>query len=155
MGTKEDKLLELARGAASGLGLGVDEVELLGQGRHTKLRVVIERPGGAVRLEDCEAVSNEISAVLDVEDPISSTYTLEVTSPGLDRPLRKLETYTKCIGKLARVVMKKDAAPEIHGGVVVGRIVSVEGDTITLDTPEGAVAVVFGDIARAKLEVEL
>jgi ribosome maturation factor RimP len=153
MGMMEEKLLALAKDAASGLGLEVDEVELLGQGRHKKLRVVIERPGGAVSLGDCENMSNDLSAALDVEDPIKSTYALEVTSAGLDRPLKRLETYRKCAGKLARLIMKGTAP--VKGGVLVGRISAVDGERITLYTAEGAVTVEFSDIAKARLEVEI
>ena len=153
MGMIEEKILALAKDAASGLGLELDEIELIGQGRHKKLRVVIDRPGGTVTLGDCEAVSNDLSAALDVEDPITGTYALEVSSPGLDRPLKRIETYQKCVGKLARLVMKGTAP--VKGGVLVGRIAAVDGEKITLYTADGAVTVEFGDISKARLEVEI
>lgn len=154
MNDKQDKLLQLAREAALGLGLEVDEVELVGTGRHVKLKVIIEHPGSGVSLEDCERMSHELSAILDVEDPIKSTYTLEVSSPGLDRPLKRIETFQKCIGKLARIILKGTA---VIGGrdVILGRIIAVEGETITLQTKMDTEAVKFSDIAKARLEVEI
>lgn len=147
MGMIEEKIQQLAREAAAGIGLEVDEVELLGKGRGLKLRIIIDKPGG-VSIEDCESMSHEFSALMDVEDPIKGHYTLEVSSPGLDRPLKSPETFRKCMGKLARAVMK-------DGGIIIGRIMGVDGTAISLETREGNKTVDFSDIAKAKLEVEI
>ena len=76
------------------LGLDLWGVELLQQGKYSLLRIYIEREEG-VTIEDCEKVSRQVSALLDVEDPIAGEYTLEVSSPGMDRPLFSIEHYLK------------------------------------------------------------
>jgi ribosome maturation factor RimP len=80
-------------------------VEFLSQGRHSLLRVYIDQPDG-VLVEDCEKVSRQISGVLDVEDPIASEYTLEVSSPGMDRPLFTLEQFAKHVGEQVKIKLR-------------------------------------------------
>jgi len=84
----------LVRSAVEALGYELVGVEYLPQGRHSLLRVYIDQEAG-ITLEDCERVSRQVSAVLEVEDPIKGQYTLEISSPGLDRPLFELEHYQR------------------------------------------------------------
>ena len=77
-------------------------VEYVSQGRHSVLRVFIEHEQG-ISVDDCEAVSRQLSAVLDVEDPISGEYTLEVSSPGMDRPLFTLDQFVAYVGHQVKV----------------------------------------------------
>ena len=80
-------------------------MEYINQGKHSMLRVYIEKEGG-VSVDDCAAVSHQISGVLDVEDPISGEYTLEVSSPGMDRPLYTLEQFTEYAGNIVQVKLR-------------------------------------------------
>ncbi len=80
-------------------------VEFISQGRHSVLRVYIDRPEG-ILIDDCEAVSRQVSGILDVEDPISGEYTLEVSSPGMDRPLFTLEQFAKHAGEQVKIRLR-------------------------------------------------
>lgn len=106
-----------------------------------------------VTIEDCEAVSREVSAQLDVEDPISANYTLEVSSPGVDRPLFSPAQFERFIGEHAKVGLK---LPHNGRRRLQGRIASVESDgsdrnTITFDIEGNAFAVAFDNIDKARL----
>lgn len=89
---------ELIESAVTALGYELWGVQLLSQGRHSTLRIYIDKPEG-INVDDCAAVSHQVSGILDVEDPIKSQYTLEVSSPGIDRPLFKLEQYQRYVGE--------------------------------------------------------
>ena len=102
--------------------------EYLSQGRHTTLRLYIDAEEG-VGLEHCERVSRQVSAVLDVEDPISGEYTLEVSSPGLDRPLYTLEQYGMYIGEQLSLRLRQAYEGRRK---FQGRLSGIEGDEIVL-----------------------
>jgi ribosome maturation factor RimP len=89
---------ELIEPAVTALGYELWGVQLLSQGRHSTLRIFIDKPEG-INIDDCTAVSHQVSGILDVEDPIKSQYTLEVSSPGIDRPLFKLDQYQRYVGE--------------------------------------------------------
>jgi len=95
---KIDLLTEMLRPAAEALGYEFLGVEFVGQGIHSVLRVYIDHEDG-ISVEDCTKVSHQASGVLEVEDPITSQYTLEVSSPGMDRPLFTLPHFEKVIGQ--------------------------------------------------------
>ncbi len=97
---------ELIDATIAALGLELWGVELLQQGRFSLLRVYIEREEG-VTIEDCEKVSRQVSALLDVEDPIAGEYTLEVSSPGLDRPLFSIEQYEQYVGSEVNLKLRR------------------------------------------------
>jgi ribosome maturation factor RimP len=103
---RKEEILERVRQIAAPLanqeGLELVDVELGGAGGHQVLRLFIDKPGG-VSLDDCSGVSRSVSAALDVEDPIAGAYDLEVSSPGLDRPLRTPEHFEKFKGSKVRV----------------------------------------------------
>jgi ribosome maturation factor RimP len=121
-------------------------------GRNAAVRVFFDKPGGVTH-EDCSAVSHHVGTVLDVEDFISSTYTLEVSSPGLERGLYKREDYERFAGRQAKV-RTRDA---INGQRNFrGRIVSVEGDRVAFeDVVSGRVALPLGGIVKANLEIDV
>jgi ribosome maturation factor RimP len=144
-------------------------VESAGAGRFTVLRVVLERQdGGAVTVEDCEAVSRDVSAVLDASDEIAHRYTLEVSSAGLDRKLYSLEDASRFVGRRIRVKTQEPVVPRPRtvpgarepllpparnfGGVLE----SVDGDVLTVvDEAERRIYNVrFGDIRLARLDFE-
>ncbi len=110
---------------------GVEWMPAPGQG---VLRVYIESPEREVGIDDCEAASRELSATLDVADPIPGHYTLEVSSPGLDRPLFTVEQFARFIGSEVKLVL---SAPLDGRRRFRGRIAAVEGDAIRLQLDDG------------------
>lgn len=105
MSSKLEQLQAMLAPVVESLGYQCWGIEFISQGRHSLLRVYIDREGG-ILVEDCEAVSRQVSAVLDVEDPISSEYTLEVSSPGMDRPLFTLEQFAKHAGEQVKIKLR-------------------------------------------------
>jgi ribosome maturation factor RimP len=99
-------------------------------------------------VEDCAALSRHISAILDVEDPIEGAYTLEVSSPGIDRPLMKPADYARFAGHVAKVELK--AARE-NRRRFTGTIKGLEGEAVVLDTGEETVSLPLAEIERGKL----
>ena len=100
--SKLEQLQALLAPVVEALGYECWGLEYMSQGRHSLLRIYIDHANG-VLVEDCEKVSRQVSGVLDVEDPISSEYTLEVSSPGMDRPLFTLELFAKHAGELVKI----------------------------------------------------
>ena len=98
MASKETQLHELIVPVVESLGYVLWGIEYSAQGRHTLLRIYIDHENG-VNVDDCATVSRQVSAVMDVEDPISQEYTLEVSSPGMDRPLFTLDQYRSYINE--------------------------------------------------------
>lgn len=122
------------------------------------VRVFIDRPGPAatpeesVSIEDCEQVSREIGTILDVEDPLPFAYTLEVSSPGLDRPLRGEDDYRRFAGRLAKIVVSE---PVDNQKAFEGRLRGVEADAVLLEGPKGRMhRLPLALISRGRLEVE-
>lgn len=150
----EDRIRSLAGRVADDHGYEVFGITLLGRGRRTFLRVAIDKEGG-VTLDDCETFSRGLEALLDVEDPIAGSYTLEVSSPGLDRPLKDVSDFTKNVGRLVRIVTKEDIDNQ---SFFLGRLEEVEGDVIRLSLSggsKGEVSIPFSNVSKARLEVEL
>ncbi len=112
------------------------------------LRVYIDVAERAVTLEDCERASREISALMDVHDPIDSQYTLEVSSPGMDRPLFKAKQFARFIGEIAKVEME---FPVNGRRRFQGAILAVNGDVLSLDHEGQAVELAVGAMQKAKL----
>lgn len=98
MSAKLNKLDEILRPVVEGLGYQLWGIEFRSQGRNSILRLFIDDQNDGISVEDCEKVSRQVSGVLDVEDPIQNEYTLEVSSPGMDRPLFYLEQYENWAG---------------------------------------------------------
>ena len=105
MSSKLEQLQALLAPVIEALGYECWGLEFLSQGRHSLLRIYIDHANG-ILVEDCEKVSRQISGVLDVEDPISNEYTLEVSSPGMDRPLFTLEQFAKHAGELVKIKLR-------------------------------------------------
>ena len=145
-----EKLMELAEETARGQGIEVEDIQLLGRGKRKLLRVMIDTPDG-VTLDECSAFSRDFGALLDVEDPLQGGYILEVSSPGLDRPLKGPGDFLKCRGKLARVVTKHKMEEQ---SVFVGRILDVTGDHVELLVDNKKIIIAHEDISRARLEIE-
>jgi len=117
------------------------------------VRLYVDKPGG-VGLEDLQSVSEEVSAILDVEDPIESGYTLEVSSPGLDRPLKKEDDYRRFSGRLCRVSTYEPIDGRRHW---TGRLLGIEEGfvAVRLEREGGPdFRIPLAKIAHARLEVE-
>jgi len=103
--SKLEQLQTLLAPVIEALGYECWGLEFLSQGRHSLLRIYVDHANG-ILVEDCEKVSRQVSGVLDVEDPISNEYTLEVSSPGMDRPLFTLEQFAKHAGELVKIKLR-------------------------------------------------
>jgi len=123
-------------------------VELAASGTSALLRLYIDAPGRAVVIEDCEAVSREVSAVLDINDPIASHYTLEVSSPGIDRPLFTLAQFAKHVGETVKLNLQIPLAGRRR---LQGTITGIDGDDIKLKTETAEVSVQHANIEKARL----
>lgn len=144
-GAEVEALIAPALGA---LGYEIVRVILTGE-RRPVLQIMVERHDGvAIGVEDCAEVSRTVSALLDVEDPIASAYTLEVSSPGIDRPLTRLADFERFAGFEARVELN---APRDGRRRFSGRLLGVAGETVRLENDAGEVALPFDAIAKAKL----
>jgi len=136
-------------------GLELVHVDYRRQGRTYLLRIDIDKDGG-VTLEDCQLVSQQVSAWLDVEDPVPGEYELQVSSPGLDRKFYKDSDYQKFIGRLVRV-KTSTAIRGLH--VVVGRLKEFDGKKIVVTDPamkkDPDYEIPLADIKETRLEVEM
>jgi ribosome maturation factor RimP len=151
MENMQKKITELAGSVAREYGVRLVDIELAGGVRRPTVKIFIDKEGG-VTLDDCERVSRAVSAVLDVEDPIRTPYLLEVSSPGLDRPLKGLDDFESSVGKLARVVTRE----AIEGQTFfIGRIDGVKGNMIRLLIEnKKEIEVLYEKVSKARLEIE-
>lgn len=146
------KIAGLAGSVAAEYGVEVVDIEFVGSMRRPAVRIFIDKTGG-VTLDDCARFSRAVSAVLDVEDPIRSSYVLEVSSPGLDRPLKRARDFEMSVGKLARIITKESIGRQ---NFFVGRITEVLDNIIILTMKDNAVIEIpFAQISKARLEIEL
>jgi ribosome maturation factor RimP len=144
-------LVEMIRGAVDGLGYELLGVEYLPRPKAGHLlRIYIDSAQG-VGLADCEKVSHQVSGVLDVEDPIASEYALEVSSPGLDRPLFEKAHFERFVGRVARV--KSNVALNGRSNFK-GPIIGVEGDELLLEVEGEPVRLPLAQLASARLVPE-
>lgn len=145
------RVARIAEPIVAALGLVVADVRYGGTRAGGTLRVTIDKPGG-VTLEDCTRVSRSLGHALDVEEAIDHRYTLEVSSPGLDRPLHGPGDYERAIGRLVRI---KTRPPWDGPRVVVGRLAGVESAAVRVAVEhEGERVIPWSAIAQGKLEVE-
>jgi ribosome maturation factor RimP len=116
MASKQEILEQLVEPVVTSLGCELWAVEYLTQGRYTTIRIYVDGPNGA-SLDDCERISRQVSSVFDVEDPIDGEYTLEVSSPGMDRPLFKEAHYVVSVGEVinARLRIARDGRRRFKG----------------------------------------
>ncbi|MBF0606645.1 MAG: ribosome maturation factor RimP [Candidatus Magnetobacterium sp. LHC-1] len=150
-GLTDKRLRPLVQEVAEVVGVELVDVVLKGTGRRRVLSITIDSSSG-VTLEDCSNVSRQLSAVLDVEDIIPGPYTLEVTSPGIDRPLKTREDFAKSIGKLLRVVSKEKIGKQ---SFFLGRLFDVTATSILLEEDKKNVEIPFDNISKAQVEIEI
>jgi ribosome maturation factor RimP len=156
--TPLERIREIAERVASAHGLLIDDVKMVREGRQFVVRVTLDRPGPAatpedsVSISDCETVSHELGTILDVEDLLPDHCTLEISSPGLDRPLRHAEDYRRFSGRLAKIVLSE---PIDRQTAFAGRLRGLEGDEVLFESEGGRlVRLPIGLIRRARLDVE-
>jgi ribosome maturation factor RimP len=145
----ERRIAALVTPTIEGLGYELVRVLMAG-GREGRLQIMAERlDGAAMSVEDCAAISRSVSAVLDVEDPIPHAYELEVSSPGIDRPLTRRKDWTRWAGHLARVELSEAVDGRRRAkGVILG----LDGDIVRMRLDEGAeIAIPLATVHRAKL----
>lgn len=149
MASKAEVIKKIVEPVIEALGYQLWGLEYLGQGRHTLLRIYIDKEGG-INIEDCAEASRQISSILDVEDPIKDEYTLEVSSPGLDRMLFRIEQYQDYIGRTVKIrlganqdgrrnfmgtlkeVVQQEGGREAEGSVVITMGTNENAEEITL-----------------------
>ena len=143
-------LVDLIEPEAKALGFALVRVKMVGGKTDPTLQVMAERPDTRqLDLSDCEALSRRISDVLDAEDPIEEAYRLEVSSPGIDRPLTRLQDFADWAGFDARIKLTEKLDGRKHFDA---RLVRVEGETVTVYAEHvGELDIPFGQIAGAKL----
>ena len=156
--TPLERIREIAARVANTFGLLIDDVVMRRERGNDVLRVVLDRPGPGVTAEDsvsitdCERVSQELSMILDVEDLLPASYTLEVSSPGLDRPLRDAHDYVRFAGRLAKLVTRE---PIERQTAFAGRLRGMDGEDVLFENEGGKlVRLPLALIRRARLEVE-
>lgn len=143
----EDRLVALLTPTVAGLGYDLVDLELVGSGHHRTLRLYIDCLGG-ITVDDCETVSRQVSAVLDVEDPLPGSYTLEVPSPGLDRPLVKQADFARFIGETIKVRM---AYPVLGRRNFKGDLVEVTDDHVVVDVDNESYDLPYAGMEKARL----
>jgi ribosome maturation factor RimP len=142
----KERLFELLEPPVAAMGFELADLDAH-FGRRGLLRLFIDREGG-VTLDDCQRVSEQIGAWLDVEDPLPGSYVLEVSSPGFDRRLRKLKHFERFSGEQARIELR-DAREGRRR--FTGRLAGVEGSEVLLEVDGELTRLPFGDIALARL----
>jgi ribosome maturation factor RimP len=148
----KEQIAEIAQKAAAENNLELVHVEAVGSQKEPIIRVFLDKPAGITH-EDCSIVSQEIAARLDEADFISPDYTLEVSSPGLERELYSLKDFEKFVGHLAKVKTRTDINGQRN---FRGRIKNTEGEEIIFDDKtKGEVRFPYGIVAKANLEIDI
>ena len=147
MATLEQNLQEMLQGAVEDLGCELWGIECQRVGRFMTVRLFIDKEGG-VTVDDCADVSRQVSAILDVEDPIADKYNLEVSSPGLDRPLFTLPQFERYIGQDIAVHLR---IPVMERRKWQGKLERIENDMVILIVDGQEQVLVFGNIQKANV----
>ena len=147
MATLEQNLQEMLQGAVEDLSCELWGIECQRAGRFMTVRLFIDKEGG-VGVDDCADVSRQVSAILDVEDPIADKYNLEVSSPGLDRPLFTLPQFERYIGQDIAVHLR---IPVMERRKWQGKLERIENDMVILIVDGQEQVLVFGNIQKANV----
>ena len=151
IGAERDRVRQVVRETVESQGYELVDLEFKGSGKNTVLRIYIDKPEGITH-RDCELISEQAGTVLDVEDAIPFAYTLEVSSPGLNRKLVKESDYTRFDGKLARIQTR---IPLEHQKVFKGRLRGCQNGNIRLELPKGDLLEIPLDVVHeARLEFD-
>ena len=145
------KLLNLIDPVVTGLGYELVGVEHLPQGHHSLLRIYIDKLDGGVGVDDCEKVSRQVSTVFDVEDPIAGRYSLEVSSPGLDRLLFQAKDYERFVGREIKVQL---ATPIDGRRKMTAKLLGIAEGVITVEFEGETLQFSLDDVEKARLVPE-
>ena len=140
-------LQELVEPLLTDMGLELVEIQYRREGHGWVLRFFLDKEGG-ISIDDCAAASREIATCLEVEDSIDHAYHLEVSSPGLERPLRKKEDYLRFVGRRARIKLRQ---PLENQRVLIGTLRGLEDDKVVLALEEDTVCLELTNISKARL----
>ena len=142
------QLEQLIEPVVEAAGFRLVRVRLMG-GKTKTLQIMAERPDGSMNVDDCAELSHALSEFLDAEDPIEGEYNLEVSSPGIDRPLTRITDYSRWAGHEAKLELH---APDANGRKrFKGTLLGLDGNSVVLETNGERLAIPFGAIADAKL----
>src|SRR5436190_866982 len=145
------KIEAIAERVAAPAGIEIVEIELKGGGQNRFLRISIDKPEGVTHA-DCERISHEVGTILDVEDVVPGHYTLEVSSPGVERKLLRPNDYIRFQGKKAKIVLREPVENQRH---LQGTLAGLENGTVSLDTGAGRVLrFPLNQVERANLKFE-
>lgn len=155
-----DDLSLLIRPAIEAMGYEFVGLEYLSNPKNRLVRIYIDREPEGISVDDCADVSREVSALLDVEDPVSGHYSLEVSSPGVERPLFEPAHYRQFVGERARVHLYAPVDAGQDGGQdkrrkLTGTIVEADDDRVVIEVDGENIAVAFDDIRRANLKPDM
>ena len=153
MAVAAENLTNLIEPVVEGLGYELLGIEYISQGRHSTLRLYIDSDQG-IGLADCELVSRQVSGVMDVEEPLKGQYVLEVSSPGLDRPLFKAAHYIRHVGQPVRIRLRR---PRDNQRKLRGELMAANEEEIVVRNLETGqeTRLVYDEIEKANLEPEL
>ena len=143
----ELRLTEMLQPAVEALGFELLGVEFIRAGNHSTLRIYIDHENG-ITVDNCADVSHQVSAILDVEDPIATEYSLEVSSPGMDRPLFKAEHYQVVLNETINVRLN---VPQEGRRNFKGTLVGIEGDMINVEVDNQVYSLLIDNVAKANL----
>ncbi|GAB3004582.1 ribosome maturation factor RimP [Psychrosphaera aestuarii] len=143
----ELRLTEMLQPAVDALGFELLGVEFIRAGNHSTLRVYIDHENG-ISVDNCADVSHQVGAILDVEDPISTEYSLEVSSPGMDRPLFTVEHFAKVVNETVSVKLN---VPQDGRRNFKGTLVEVEGDMININVDNQVFSILIDNVQKAHL----
>jgi len=141
------RMAEIITPVLEDMGYELVRVRLM-SGKSTTLQIMADKPDGGIEVDDCAEISTAVSAVLDVEDPILDAYTLEVSSPGIDRPLTRIKDFETFEGYEARL-----ETAELQGGRrrFKGQLAGVDGNEVLINVEEGTIGLQFDWLSDAKL----
>ena len=143
----DQRLAEILTPVIEGLGFELVRLRLM-SGKTMTLQIMAERPEGGIEVDECAEISTAVSAVMDVEDPIEDNYTLEVSSPGIDRPLTRLKDFDRWDGYEVKI----ETTEMIDGRRrFKGNLVGTEGDEVLIEIEEGTIGLKFEWLSDAKL----
>ena len=146
----EKKLEEMLRPVVEGMGFEIVDVEFVKEGPNWYLRVFVDKEGG-VTIDDCELISKEVEKILDENDPIEQAYFLEISSPGIDRPLKKKEDFIKFNGETIDIKLYKSFEGSKE---YTGKLVNYDDDgTVTIEADKKEISFAGKDIASVRLAV--
>jgi ribosome maturation factor RimP len=146
--SKDQQIADMVQPAVAALGYELWGVEHVAQGRHSVVRVYIDSPGG-ITVDDCAAVSEQVSSILDVEDPITGEYTLEVSSPGMDRLLFTLAQYVGYVGETMELRLRSAfEGRRRYKGILKG----IEGEDVVIQVDDHEFLLPYGAIEKARVQ---